>query len=106
MPLLEAQLETQAAAREAGAPTLAEVFGKSGGRHELTLFSVEEIAAVEAALSRKNGKLLVRCFATDKERPAKPEEIVRQLWTHRYLQSSGLTRRRLRFKLRFQQRHL
>jgi type I restriction enzyme M protein len=84
-PLLEAQIQSQQAAREAGAPTLADVFGKSGGRHSLELFSQEEIQSIENALVRKSNRLLVKCFVTDKERLAKPEEIVRQLWLHRLL---------------------
>ena len=93
-PIGEAELETQQAALEAGAPTLADVLGKNGERH-LTLFSREEISAVEAALVHKGKRLLIKCLATDKERAAKPEEIVRQLWIHRLLHHYGYPKNRL-----------
>lgn len=97
-PIGEAELETQQAALEAGAPTLAEVFGKNGGRHELTLFGDSEIKAIEDALSRKGNRLLVKCLATDKERAAKPEEIVRQLWIHRLLHRYNYPKNRLQIE--------
>ncbi len=95
LPLFAAQFESQEAAREAGAPTIADIFGTSGGRHSLELFNDDEIAAVEAAMRWKNGKPYVKCFATDKERAAKPEEIVRQLWIHRLLHHYGYPKKRL-----------
>jgi type I restriction enzyme M protein len=42
------------------------------------------VAAVNAALSKNaTGKPIVRCRVRAKDVPAKPEEIIRQLWLHR-----------------------
>lgn len=43
-------------------------------------FTPETIAAVEARLKDRGGKLYVTCQIRAKEVQAKPEEIVRQLW--------------------------
>ncbi len=51
--------------------------------YALTIFTPEEIAAIE--LFEKKGKPYLRDFSNNKERPAKPEEIVRQLFLYRLL---------------------
>ena len=51
--------------------------------YALTIFSPEEIAAIE--LFEKKGRPYLRDFSNAKERPAKPEEIVRQLFLYRLL---------------------
>lgn len=51
--------------------------------YSLTIFTPEEIAAIE--LYEKRGKPYLRDFANEKERPAKPEEIVRQLFLYRLI---------------------
>jgi type I restriction enzyme M protein len=48
-----------------------------GSEYSLTLFSTKEVAALE--LFERNGKPYLNCLGTLKPRPAKPEEIVRQL---------------------------
>ena len=61
VPVLEAQLESQKAAQEAGAPTLASLFGDKGIRHGLGLFDdAPALSAIEAALFSKNGKPYVK----------------------------------------------
>lgn len=40
---------------------------------------------LEAQLFEKNGKPYLKCLASYKDRPAKPEEIVRQLWIKKLL---------------------
>jgi len=51
--------------------------------HSLTLFTAEEIASL--VLFWKRGKPYLRCAASDKDRPARPEEIVRQLYIKRLI---------------------
>jgi hypothetical protein len=46
--------------------------------HALTVFKPG--AADKLAIYVKRGKPYLKCFATDKERAAKPEEIIRQLY--------------------------
>lgn len=63
--------------------TLADILEDS--EYSLTIFTPEEIAELE--LYDKKGKPYLRDFADHKERPAKPEEIVRQLFIYRLLNS-------------------
>src|SRR5437764_14866686 len=49
----------------------------------LIISTTEEIAAIE--LFEKKGKTYLRDFCNNKERPAKPEEIVRQLFLYRLM---------------------
>lgn len=55
--------------------------------YALTIFSPEEIAAIE--LFEKKGKPYLHDFCSSKDRPAKPEEIVRQLFLYRLLNTYG-----------------
>jgi type I restriction enzyme M protein len=59
------------------------VFQNAASHHSLGLFSVKEIEEVESSLFTKGTKPYLKCFATGKDRPAKPEEFVRQLWIRR-----------------------
>nr|WP_281720260.1 N-6 DNA methylase [Nitrosomonas nitrosa] len=63
--------------------TINELLSNSKNQFSLDVFSAKSIAAVETALSEKNGKYYVKCRARRKEVIAKPEEIIRQLWLHR-----------------------
>jgi len=55
--------------------------------YNLSLFNAREIKQIE--LFEKRGKIYLRCFATAKERLAKPEEIVRQLYLWRLIHEYG-----------------
>lgn len=59
----------------------------------LDLFSDKEIKQVK--VFGKRGKPYLKCFATAKERPAKPEEIVRQLYLWRLIHEYGYPAERL-----------
>ena len=59
--------------------------------YALTIFEDEEKAAVE--LFDRKGKPYLRDFVDGKERPAKPEEIVRQLFLYRLVHSYSLPQR-------------
>ena len=65
--------------------SLADILQSS--EYSLTLFKPEELSALE--LYDKKGKPYLKDFATGKERPAKPEEIVRQLYVHRLIHRYG-----------------
>jgi type I restriction enzyme M protein len=65
--------------------SLIEIFRDSETHHRLSLFDLADLKQLEAALFEKNGKPYLKCLATEKERPAKPEEIVRQLWLKKLL---------------------
>ena len=55
------------------------IFRDQETRHRLTLFNTNDIQWLEEQLFEKNGKPYLKCLASEKDRPAKPEEIVRQL---------------------------
>ena len=63
-----------------------EIFKSEETKHRLTLFKTEYIKWLEIQLFEKNGKPYLKCLASDKDRPAKPEEIVRQLWIKKLLE--------------------
>jgi len=65
--------------------TLADIVQRS--EYALNIFRPEEIAAIE--LFDKNGKPYLKDFVDDKPRPAKPEEIVRQLFLYRLMHTYG-----------------
>ena len=54
-----------------------------GSDYALTIFTEKEVKAIE--IFDRNGKPYVTCAASDKPRPAKPEEIVRQLYLNRLM---------------------
>ncbi|HAS51379.1 MAG TPA: hypothetical protein DCS21_06410, partial [Gammaproteobacteria bacterium] len=76
-------------------PTLAAIFNDEAIRHDLALFDQSELDALEQAIFYKKSKPHLICAATDKERPAKPEEIVRQLWIHRLMGKYGYHKERI-----------
>lgn len=55
-----------------------DIIASDDSKYGLQLFSKKEIDALE--IHEHKGKPYLKCFASDKERPAKPEEIVRQLY--------------------------
>lgn len=67
--------------------TVDQIFQNAETKHGLTLFTPADIAWVEARLFEKNGKAYLRDAVSNDERPAKPEEIVRQLYLHRLLET-------------------
>jgi type I restriction enzyme M protein len=71
------------------------VFSTPEVKHGLSLFSTDEIDAVESLLIEKDGKLFIHCQKKDKYKVAKPEEIVRQLWIYRLLTEYGYPKERI-----------
>ncbi len=61
------------------------IFSSSDVKHGISLFRSEEINAVENLIIEREGKFYIKCQIKDKYKPAKPEEIVRQLWIYRLL---------------------
>lgn len=63
--------------------TFTAIFRDEKTAYALSQFDSDAIKEIEAALFNKNGKAYLKCLATGKERQAKPEEVVRQLWIQR-----------------------
>ncbi len=71
------------------------IFKSEETKHHLTLFKPEDIAWLEAQIFEKNGRPYLKCLGSGKDRPAKPEEIVRQLWIKRVLDEYHYPKERL-----------
>ena len=61
------------------------IFQNAETKHGLTLFEPKDVAWLEKQLFEKSGKPYIKCLVKDTDRPAKPEEIVRQLYLRRLL---------------------
>lgn len=66
-----------------------------GSAHALTIFNPETIAKLESEIILKRGKPYLTCYATGKDRPAKPEEIVRQLYVKTLMAEYGYPAERI-----------
>ncbi len=76
--------------------SVADILTISGKGFALGLFNDEEIKRIK--IFDKRGKLYLKCVATAKERPAKPEEIVRQLYAYRLIEQYGYPKKRISFE--------
>lgn len=75
-----------------------DIFKSQDTKHRLTLFKAEDVQWLETQLFEKNGKPYLKCLASDRDRPAKPEEIVRQLWIKKLLEEFNYPKSRLRIE--------
>lgn len=64
-----------------------------GSEYALTIFSEQEIKAIK--LFDRGGKPYTTCAASEKPRPAKPEEIVRQLYLRKLMDHYGYPKERI-----------
>lgn len=64
-----------------------------GSDYALTIFSLSEIHSLE--IFEKDGKAYLTCAVSDKARPAKPEEIVRQLYLQKLMKEYGYPKERI-----------
>ncbi|MGC9124381.1 MAG: type I restriction enzyme HsdR N-terminal domain-containing protein, partial [Thermoplasmata archaeon] len=72
-----------------------QIFSASDVKHGLSLFTDNEIRAIEGLIMEQNGKYYIKCQITDKYKVAKPEEIVRQLWIYRLLNEYNYPKERI-----------
>lgn len=79
------------------------VFKDTNIRNSLTQFTDAHLNRLETSLFDKNGKPTLKCLATGKDRIAKPEEIVRQLWLLELTESYGypLSRIQIEYPITF-----
>lgn len=77
-------------------PSIDEIFHSPDTKHRLTLFKAEDVQWLKTQIFEKNGKPYLKCLASGKDRPAKPEEIVRQLWIKRLLEEYHYPKERIR----------
>lgn len=60
--------------------TVDDIFRDNETKHALQLFTQDKISEIEMSIFDKGGKPYIKCLGSDRDRSAKPEEIVRQLW--------------------------
>ena len=65
------------------------IFSAPDVKHGLSLFSSDEINAIERLITEQDGKYLIKCQIKDRSKVAKPEEVVKQLWIYRLLAEYG-----------------
>jgi len=70
-----------------------EIFKSTETKHSLGLFDKKLISSIN--IFDKNGKPYLKCFGSDRERPAKPEEIVRQFFIKKLLDNYGYPKERI-----------
>ena len=73
-----------------------DIFRSPDTKHRLTLFETDDIQWLEAQLFEKNGKPYLKCLGkNERDRPAKPEEIVRQLWIKKLMEDYHYPKERI-----------
>lgn len=60
--------------------SLATIYQDASAPEHLALFGPAAVREIEGALTDRAGKPYLPCLATGKEKQAKPEEVMRQLW--------------------------
>jgi len=73
--------------------TIDSIFKNPDVKHSLIIFDYKNIHSLE--IFEKDGKPYLKCFASDIERPAKPEEIVRQLFIKKLMEEYGYPKERI-----------
>lgn len=74
---------------------ITQIFSATDVKHGLSLFTDEEIQAVENLITERDGRFHIKCQIKDKYKVAKPEEIVRQLWIYRLLNEYNYPKERI-----------
>lgn len=69
------------------------IFRNPDVKHSLKMFKQDDLDAI--AIFEKNGKPYLKCFGSDVERPAKPEEIVRQLFIRKLMKEYRYPKERI-----------
>lgn len=74
---------------------ITQIFSSSDVKHGLSLFTNEEIRAVEGIIMEQDEKFHIKCQIKDRYKVARPEEIVRQLWVYRLLNEYNYPKERI-----------
>jgi type I restriction enzyme M protein len=71
------------------------IFSASDVKHGISLFTQDEITAIENMITEQDGKYFIKCQIKERTKVAKPEEVVRQLWIYRLLTEYGYSKERI-----------
>lgn len=74
---------------------ISRVFTEAESKHGVSLFSMQELDAIEDLIVETDGRFLIKCQKRDRYVAAKPEEIVRQLWIYRLITDYGYPKERI-----------
>lgn len=74
---------------------ITQIFSMLDIKYGISLFTDDEIKAVETLIIEQTGKIYIKCQIKDKYLVAKPEEVVRQLWIRRLLNEYGYSKERI-----------
>lgn len=75
--------------------TIAKIYQDGYDPEHLAVFGPAVVRELEASFTDRNGKPYVPCLVSGKEKQAKPEEVVRQLWLRRLSEHYGYPAARL-----------
>ncbi len=73
--------------------TIDDIFKDPKIKHSLRLFTREDMDAIK--IFEKNQKPYLKCLVSNVERPAKPEEIIRQLFIRKLMKEYGYPKQRM-----------
>lgn len=76
-------------------PRISEIFSDLDVKHGVSLFSDDELNAIKGLITEQDGAYFIKCQIKDRNRVAKPEEIVRQLFIRRLLLEYGYPKDRI-----------
>ncbi len=74
---------------------IADILHEKAGQYELSIFHPDNVAWLETQLFQKRGLPYLKCLASDRDRRAYPEEIVRQLYVKKLMDDYGYPKERI-----------
>ena len=74
---------------------LQKIFSAPEVKHGLSLFNSKEINAIERSIIEQEGKYFIKCQIKNRNKIAKPEEIIRQLWIYRLVNEYNYPKKRI-----------
>jgi len=77
---------------------LQKIFSAPDVKYGLSLFNSDEINAIEKLIIEQEGKYFIKCQIKNRNKIAKPEEIVRQLWIYRLVNEYNYPKERIGVK--------
>ena len=77
---------------------LQKIFSAPDVKHGISLFNSDEINAIERLIIEQEGKYFIKCQIKNRNKIAKPEEIVRQLWIYRLVNEYNYPKKRIGVK--------
>ncbi|MBA7598473.1 hypothetical protein ES703_05490 [subsurface metagenome] len=77
---------------------LQKIFSAPDVKHGISLFNSDEINAIKRLIIEQEGKYFIKCQIKNRNKIAKPEEIVRQLWIYRLFNEYNYPKERIGVK--------